>query len=88
MSAPTDRFPPVVYAPTVTRPAEPTRLEMHHAGDGRVALFVYSALDRLADLYGPGTPWVLLTVQQLQKAYDQAPYDLLMLDRRIERETG
>ena len=79
------RFPPVVYAPTVTRPGEPARLEMHHTGDGQVALFVYSALDRLDEMYGPATPWILLSVEHLQAAYDQAPYDLLFLDRRIDR---
>jgi len=78
-------FPPVVYAPTVTVPDEPVRLEMHHTGDGRVAIFVYSALDRLQDMYGPETPWVLLTVPELQAAHDEAPYDLLFLDRRIDR---
>jgi hypothetical protein len=78
-------FPPVVYAPTVTVPDEPVRLEMHHTGDGRVAIFVYSALDRLQEMYGPETPWVLLTVPELQAAHDEAPYDLLFLDRRIDR---
>jgi hypothetical protein len=79
------RFPPVVYAPTVSEPGGPTRLEMHHAADGRVALFVYSALDRLVDMYGPESPWVLLTVEELQAAHDQVPYELLYLDRRIAR---
>ena len=84
-TSPQQQFPPVVYAPTVTAPGEPVRLEMHHDADGRVVLFVYSALDRLDDMDGPGTPWVLLTVPELQAAYDEAPYDLLFLDRRIDR---
>lgn len=89
MSAPPlHRFPPVVYAPTVTAPDQPVRLEMHHAEDGRVALFVYSALDRLEQMYGPDTPWVLLTVPELQAAHDEAPYDLLFLDRYIDRRGG
>ena len=28
---------------------------------------------------------MLLTVPELQAAYDQAPYDVLFLDRRIDR---
>ena len=84
-TSPRQQFPPVVYAPTVTAPGGPVRLEMHHDADGRVVLFVYSALDRLDDMYGPGTPWVLLTVPELQAAHDEAPYDLLFLDRRIDR---
>ena len=76
-------FPPVVYAPTL----EPVtggeaRLAMHRTDDGRVALFVYSALDRLASFYRADSPWVLLTVEDLQRAYDAAPYDLLFLDKR------
>ena len=84
-TSPQQRFPPVVYAPTVTAPGEPVRLEMHHTADGQVAIFVYSALDRLDQMYGPDTPWVLLTVEELQAAYDEAPYDLLFLDRVIDR---
>jgi hypothetical protein len=80
-------FPPVVYVPTRTAPhADQTRLEMHTTRDGRDALFVYSALDRLVDFYGADAPWVLLTVADLQRAYDEAPYDLLFLDQRIGRE--
>ena len=46
---------------------------------------MYSALDRLVDMYGPESPWVLLTVEELQAAHDQVPYELLYLDRRIAR---
>ena len=79
-------FPPVVYAPTLQpEDAEELRLEMHRMEDGRVALFVYSALDRLVEFYRAGAPWVLLTVDQLQQAHRQAPYDLLFLDKRMGR---
>jgi hypothetical protein len=83
----TENFPPVVYIPTTELPDDEgqLRLEMHHTNDGRVALFVYSALDRLHDFYGPDTTWALLSVEDLQKAYEVAPYDLLFLDKRIGR---
>lgn len=76
-------FPPVVYVPTL-EPAGggEVRLAMHRTDDGRVALFVYSALDRLVEYYRADAPWALLTVPDLQRAYDAAPYDLVFLDKR------
>lgn len=82
--SPLQDFPPVVYAPTRSLPDEEgqIRLELMQLEDGRLALFVYSALDRLRDFYRADTPWVLLSVADLQLAYDAVPYDLLILDRR------
>jgi hypothetical protein len=76
-------FPPVVYVPTlVPESDDEVRLAMHRTDDGRVALFVYSALDRLVEYYRADSPWALLTVPDLQRAYDAAPYDLIFLDKR------
>lgn len=74
-------FPPVVYAPTVERD-DTQRLAMHRTHDDQVALFVYSAMDRLADFYSPESDWVLMSVADLQAAHEQAPYDLVYLDKR------
>ena len=76
-------LPPVVYAPTMTGDDDKIRIRMHHMHDGRTALFVYSAFDRLEDQYGDGSPWVLLSVDDLQRAFDAAPYDLLLLDQAL-----
>ena len=75
-------LPPVVYAPTREHADATQRLAMHRTHDERIALFVYSALDRLADFYSPDSSWVLLSVADLQAAHEQAPYDLLYLDKR------
>lgn len=75
-------LPPVVYAPTREHADATQRLAMHRTHDERVALFVYSALDRLADFYSPDSPWVLLSVADLQAAHEQVPYDLVYLDKR------
>lgn len=76
-------FPPVVYVPTVVlADGDDPRLAMHPTDDGRTALFVYSALDRLVEFYADDVPWALLSVADLQHAYDEAPYDLVFLDRR------
>ncbi|KGN30759.1 hypothetical protein N802_06010 [Knoellia sinensis KCTC 19936] len=74
-------FPPVVYVPT-TDETDPThrRVILHSLEDGRTALFVYSAPDRLNDYYLPGNPWVLCDGSALQRLQEETPYDLLFLD--------
>jgi hypothetical protein len=81
MSLETRDFPPVVYVPTTQHddPAE-RQVEMRRVDDGRVALFVYSAMDRLHSMFREGTPWLLVDVAQLQRLHDLTPYDLLYLD--------
>ncbi len=76
-------LPPVVYVPTLTADDGTNRLRMHQLRDGRVALFVYSAIDRLEAQYGEGHPWALLSVPNLQTAHEQSPFDLLLLDREL-----
>lgn len=76
----------MVYAPTTTLPEEgQVALELMETNDGRTALFVYSALDRLHEFYSGGSPWALLSIEDLQRAYEARPYDLLFLDRRPRR---
>jgi hypothetical protein len=84
--APMERpsIPPVVYAPTLQDDEGRTRVRMHRMRDDRVALFVYSALDRFEAQYGEGAAWVLLTAHHLEKVYDEVPFDLLLLDRELE----
>jgi hypothetical protein len=78
-----DGFPPVVYAPTTTLPDdERPRLELVATNDGRTALFVYSAIDRLHAFYRSDAAWALLTVEDLQRAHEREPYQLLFLDQR------
>lgn len=75
-----------MYAPTLELPDEgEARLALHPTADGRLALFVYSALDRLVEFYRADSPWVLLTVEELQRAHEAAPFDLLFLDKRPQR---
>ena len=94
-------FPPVVYVPTTARDGAdqlagaagpnselvfffPRRHAWRPTFDGRTALFAYSAIDRLHDMYGR-VPWALVAVPGLQKLYDESPYDLLFLDKRLLR---
>jgi hypothetical protein len=79
-------LPPVVYAPTLADDDGQTRLRMHRLRDDRVALYVYSAIDRLQAQYGDDAAWVLLSVADLQRAHEASPYDLLLLDRELYPE--
>lgn len=82
-------FPPVVYAPTTTIEGDDRpRLELVSTNDGRSALFVYSALDRLQRFYRTDASWALLRIEDLQRAHEQEPYDLLFLDRRPRPVNG
>ncbi|MFV0407087.1 MAG: SAV_915 family protein [Propioniciclava sp.] len=74
-------MPPVVYVPT-TDEAEPRqrRVLMHRVADGRIALYTYSAPDRVDSLYRQGAPWVLCDVPALQQVHNNSPYDLLFVD--------
>lgn len=78
----TTRLPPVVYAPTLVEEGA-TRLRMHRMRDQQVALFVYSAIDRLQDQYGDDAGWVLLGMGDLERAHAASPFDLLFLDREL-----
>ncbi len=75
-------MPPVVYVPT-TDESDPAlrQVLMHTLHDGRTALFVYSAIDRLFDFYRDGNAWIVCDVETLQRIHDATPYDLLLVDR-------
>jgi hypothetical protein len=62
-------------------------VEMKMMLDGRSALLVYSALDRLRRWYGD-TSWMVTTIEGLQRLYDDRPYDVLFLDRSIVPEAA
>lgn len=75
-------MPPVVYVPT-TDEAEPAfrQVLLHPMEDGRTALFVYSAVDRLFSFYRQGNAWFVCDVAALQRIHEETPYDLLFVDR-------
>lgn len=75
-------FPPVVYVPCLRDVADPADLEVlyRETKDGRTALLVYSALDRLRSCNGEDQPWFLIPTPGLQALYDNRPFDLVLLD--------
>lgn len=75
-------YPPVLYVPCVRPVTDPADLEVVYrtTRDGRTALLVYSALDRLHRCSGAQQPWFVLPTTELQKLYDVRPFDLVLLD--------
>ncbi len=80
-------LPPVVYVPCsadirggdLTVDLRPTR-------DGRIALLVYSALDRLVHCCGPNQPWVVMPTTDLDTIAKRTRFDLILLDLEIPEE--
>lgn len=75
-------FPPVVYVPCLKDVADPAELEVlyRETRDGRTALLVYSALDRLRACNGEHQPWFLIPTTGLAALHANRPFDLVLLD--------
>lgn len=73
---------PAYYVPCFTDGDGVLRVMLRETRDGRVALIVYSALDRLRAGAG-GVPWAFLTLAQLQAVKDESPFDVIYQDIRI-----
>lgn len=77
--------PPVFYVPCTTDASGGLRVTLRETNDGRVALLVYTALDRL--LAGAGdVPWALLSLADLQRVKSESPFDVIYQDLRIPEE--
>ncbi|MBX9245611.1 hypothetical protein ICW40_12445 [Actinotalea ferrariae] len=81
-------YPPVLYIPCVREVTDPADLEMQYrtTKDGRTAILVYSALDRLLHCCGEDQPWFVLPTAELQRIWDAAPFDLVLLDLVVPEE--
>ncbi len=84
----TVRFPPVVYVPC--SPLAPNDdslvVDLRSTRDGRLALLVYSALDRLANCCGDMQPWVVMPTANLEKVRVETNFELILLDVVIPDE--
>ena len=77
-------FPPVVYVPCSTdADTGAMSVTLRVTTDGRTALLAYSALDRLRKGAGEDVAWALLTIEDLQRVYEETPYEVLYMDMRI-----
>lgn len=84
----TREFPPFVYLPCSEHTASPENavLELRRTKDGRAALLVYSALDRLKYCCGDQQPWIVMPTATLNELHKSQPFDLLLLDVVIPEE--
>ena len=80
-------FPPVVYVPCSPdqTPGELT-VDLRTARDGRLALLVYSAMDRLIAHCGPAQPWTVMVTKDLEQARLATGFELILLDLDIPQE--
>lgn len=59
-------------------------IDFRRLPDGRLALFAYTALDRLIAGCGTGQQWILLPTAKLDEIGERTPYDVILLDVRVQ----
>jgi hypothetical protein len=78
----------VVYVPC--SPLEPGNdqlsVDLRRTGDGRLALLVYSALDRLVSSCGGRQPWTVMPTADLEKVRVETGFEVIFLDLEIPEE--
>ena len=74
--------PPMLYVPCEVpqQGADDVSLDFRRMRDGRLALFAYTALDRLVRCCGAQQPWVLMPTAKLDTVAEYQPYDVILLD--------
>ncbi|TGO05259.1 hypothetical protein SERN_1263 [Serinibacter arcticus] len=73
---------PLHRSSTETEP----RAEIRRLRDGRTALLVYSALDRLLDLCGPNQRWILVRTPDLAELKARQPFDVVITDLAVPEQ--
>ncbi|WP_230592870.1 MULTISPECIES: SAV_915 family protein [Nocardiaceae] len=75
-------FPPVIYFPCVQSAVTPNdaTVRVRTTRDGRSALLVFSALDRLRTCVGPDEPWLVMPTERLMTVRESVLFDLVLLD--------
>jgi hypothetical protein len=80
-------IPPLLYVPVADPDVgDEMTVEFHRLADGRLALLVYTALDRLVTGCGPNQPWVVLPAAKLDEIDQYQPYDVILLDVPIPED--
>lgn len=81
-------FPPVVYVPCAPVQAGSGEIDvdLRMTRDGRLALLVYSALDRLVTHCGEAQPWTLMRASDLERVRLETGFELVLLDLDIPEE--
>ncbi|WP_245666029.1 SAV_915 family protein [Actinoplanes subtropicus] len=61
-------------------------IDLRVTRDGRLALLVYSAMDRLIKHCGPAQPWTVMLTKDLEQARLATGFELILLDLDIPEE--
>jgi hypothetical protein len=84
---PAHAFPPVVYVPCApAQTDEELTIDLRVTKDGRLALLVYSAMDRLIAHCGRAQPWTIMLTKDLEQARRATGFELVLLDIDIPEE--
>jgi hypothetical protein len=84
---PAETFPPVVYVPCApAQVPEELTVDLRVTRDGRLALLVYSAMDRLVAHCGPHQPWTVMLTRDLEQVRLATGFELILLDLDIPVE--
>lgn len=92
MTDPAHAFPPIVYVPCALvqnserQSSKEMTIELRQTRDGRLALLVYSAMDRLIAHCGPAQPWTILASKDLEQVRLATGFELVLLDLDIPEE--
>ncbi len=91
-----NQFPPVVYVPCERVPDGDSDLhdgseqglvvDTRQTKEGKTALLVYSALDRLVDCCGEHQPWIVMPTRNLDKVDKAVGLDMILLDINIPED--
>lgn len=81
-------YPPFLYIPCLehVRDGAHAQALYRQTKDGRSALLVYSALDRLHACCGEEQPWFGFPTHELQRLYDVRAFDVVYLDVYVPEE--
>lgn len=79
-------LPPVVYVPCIFDEVGGMRVAVRPLDDGRKGIIVYTALDRLMDMAGESTPWILMGWEELSTTTTNEKVEVIMKDVEIPAE--
>jgi hypothetical protein len=84
---PAHTFPPVIYVPCApTETDDELAIDLRVTRDGRLALLVYSAMDRLIAHCGPFQRWTVMLTKDLEQVRSATGFELVLLDLDIPEE--
>ena len=78
-------MPPVVYVPCAVDENDERHAVLRYTNDGRIALLVYTALDRLHRCAGD-VPWALMDWAGLERIQEEESFDMIIQDIYIPED--